>query len=209
MEAMKVDTLVVGALQTNCYLAYCEKTRACAVVDPGADPGRIFRRVEDLGLKPEILIDTHGHVDHIGANRDVRDRFKIPICLHRADLELMQNALQSEIARMLGARPSPPPDRLLEEGDVLPIGAGELRVLHLPGHSPGGIGLLGDGFLMSGDTLFCGGVGRTDLPGGSWDELDDSIRRKIFTLPDDTVVYPGHMEETTVGREKESNPYVR
>jgi len=206
---MKYESIVVGALQTNCYLVYCEETREGAVVDPGADPGRIFRTLEDLGVNPVILIDTHGHVDHIGANRDLKQRFDVPLCLHRADLDLLENSLLSEIALMLGAKDSPPPDRFLEEGDVLPIGKGELRVLHLPGHSPGSVGLLGDGFLISGDTLFRGGVGRTDLPGGSWEQLEDSIRGKIFSLPDSFAVLPGHMETTTVGREKSTNPYVR
>lgn len=206
---MTYSSLVVGALQTNCYLVYCEETRECAVVDPGAEPGRIFRMLEDLGLTPVLLIDTHGHVDHIGANRDIKERFDIPLCLHEADLDLLENCLQSGIAMILGAKDSPPPDRFLEDGDVLSLGTGELRVLHLPGHSPGSIGLLGDGFLISGDTLFNGGVGRTDLPGGSWDQLEASIRGGIFTLPDETIVLPGHMDATTVGREKAANPYVR
>jgi len=206
---MRYLTVVVGSLQTNCYLVYCEESRACAVVDPGADPGKIFGAVEEAGLKPEIIIDTHAHVDHIGANKDFKEKYQIPLCLHKADLGLLRNCLQSGIALMLGAKPSPEPDRFLSEGDVVPLGSGELEVIHLPGHSPGSIGLIGEGFVISGDTLFCGGVGRTDLPGGSWDELAESIRGKIFTLPDETVVLPGHMDATTVGREKTSNPYVR
>jgi glyoxylase-like metal-dependent hydrolase (beta-lactamase superfamily II) len=206
---MKVETVVVGALETNCYLVYCEKTLECAVVDPGADPEKIFRAIADKNLKPVTLINTHGHVDHIGANKDIKDRFDVPLLIHEADVPLLQNALLSEIAFLLCAQASPDPDSFLREGDEIRFGESRLQVLHTPGHSPGSVSLKGEGLLLSGDTLFCGGVGRTDLPGGSWDELVRSIQERIFTLDGQTRVYPGHGPSTSVDQEKNANPYVR
>jgi glyoxylase-like metal-dependent hydrolase (beta-lactamase superfamily II) len=206
---MKVEMVVVGALETNCYLVYCEKTLECAVVDPGADPEKIFRAIADKNLKPVTLINTHGHVDHIGANKDIKDRFDVPLLIHEADVPLLQNALLSEIAFLLGAQASPDPDSFLREGDEIRFGESRLQVLHTPGHSPGSVSLKGEGLLLSGDTLFCGGVGRTDLPGGSWDELVRSIQERIFTLDGQTRVYPGHGPSTSVDQEKNANPYVR
>jgi glyoxylase-like metal-dependent hydrolase (beta-lactamase superfamily II) len=209
MKSMKVETVVVGALETNCYLVYCEKTLECAVVDPGADPEKILRAIADKNLKPVTLINTHGHVDHIGANKDIKDRFDVPLLIHEGDVLLLQNALLSEIAFLLGAQASPDPDSFLREGDEVRFGESRLQVLHTPGHSPGSVSLQGEGLLLSGDTLFCGGVGRTDLPGGSWDELVRSIQERIFTLDGQTRVYPGHGPSTSVDQEKNANPYVR
>ena len=209
MIGMKIETVVVGALETNCYLAYCEKTRKCAVVDPGAEPEKIFRAIAELSLEPVTLINTHGHIDHIGANRDIKDRFDIPLRIHEADVHLLKNALLSEIAFLLNAKTSPDPDSFLQEGDEVRIGESRLRVLLTPGHSPGSVSLLGEGVLLSGDTLFYGGVGRTDLPGGSWDELVRSIQERIFTLDGQTRVYPGHGPHTSVDQEMDANPYVR
>ena len=206
---MKQETVVVGALETNCYLVYSEDSLECVLVDPGADPKKIFAAVAELELKPVLLVNTHGHIDHIGANKDVKDHYDIPLFIHAADAPMLQSQVQSEIAFLLNAHPSPEPDGFLEEGQEIKFGNSQLKVVATPGHSPGSISLKGDGCLFSGDTLFYGGVGRTDLPGGSWDELVDSIRSQIFVLPDDTVVYPGHGPATTVGQEKDINPYVR
>lgn len=206
---MKHESVIVGALETNCYLVYCQETLECAIIDPGAEPEKILRLIGHKGLKPTILINTHGHVDHIGANQDIKDTFDIPSCLHEADSPMLESVLQSELSFLLGAKESPPPDRFLKEGDVIKIGNVSLSVIHTPGHSPGSVSLMGDGILFSGDTLFFGGVGRTDLPGSSWSELERSIREKIFTLPADTVVLPGHGPTTTVSQEKKFNPFIR
>jgi len=206
---MKYESVIVGALETNCYLVYCQETMECAVIDPGAEPERIFRVIAHKDLKPTLLINTHGHVDHVGANRDIKDKFDIPLCIHAADGPMLDNVLQSELSFFLGAKESPPPDRYLEEGETLKIGNVSLSVVHTPGHSPGSVSLMGDDILFSGDTLFYGGVGRTDLPGGSWTELERSIKEKIFILPEDTVVLTGHGPSTTVGQEKKFNPFVR
>jgi glyoxylase-like metal-dependent hydrolase (beta-lactamase superfamily II) len=206
---MKYESVVVGALETNCYLAYCPETLECAIIDPGAEPEKIFRVVSQRDLRPTLLINTHGHVDHIGANRDIKDKFDIPLCIHEADRPMLESILQSGLSFFLGAKKSPPPDKYLEEGDELAIGTMSLKVLHTPGHSPGSVSLMGDGLLFSGDTLFFGGVGRTDLPGGSWEELERSIRDRIFTLPVETLVLTGHGPTTTVDQETKFNPFIR
>ena len=206
---MKVETVVVGALETNCYLVYCENTLECAVVDPGADPGKIIRTIAEKEVKPVVLVNTHGHVDHVGANKDIKDHYDVPLLIHSEDVPMLQNVLLSEIAFLLGAQASPDPDSFLNEGDEVRFGEASLRVLHTPGHSRGSVSLQGEGILLSGDTLFCGGVGRTDLPGGSWDELIRSIQEKIFTLDGKTHVYPGHGPSTFVQQEKDVNPFVK
>lgn len=206
---MKYEGVIVGALETNCYLAYCQDTLECAVIDPGADPEKIFRVIEQKHLRPTILINTHGHVDHIGANRDIKDRFDIPLCIHAEDAPMLESVLHSELSFFLGAKESPPPDKFLEEGEHIKFGDVSLVVFHTPGHSPGSVSLMGDGILFSGDTLFFGGVGRTDLPGGSWRELEKSIREKIFTLPGNTIVLTGHGPSTTVAQEIEFNPFIQ
>ena len=204
---MKYEIIVVGALETNCYLYYCAETRACAIIDPGAEPKRIFAAVAALELKPALILNTHGHVDHVGANRDMKDEYAVPLYLHPADAPLLAGGEISELSLLLGARESPPTDSLLVDGDEIAVGRGSVRVMHTPGHTPGSVGFLGDGVLFSGDTLFCGGVGRTDLAGGSWNDLEKSIREKILVLPGDTVVLPGHGPWTTVEREHLSNPF--
>jgi len=206
---MKQETVVVGALETNCYLVYCEDSLECVVVDPGAEPKKIFAAIAELELKPVLLLNTHGHIDHVGANKDIKDHYDLPLFIHEADAPMLQGELQSEIAFLLNAHPSPEPDGFLEAAQEIKFGNSQLVVISTPGHSPGSISLKGDGCLFSGDTLFYGGVGRTDLPGGSWDKLVDSIRSQIFVLPDETVVYPGHGPATTVGQEKDINPYVK
>ena len=205
---MKYKEVVVGALETNCYLVYCEETLQCAVVDPGAEPERIFLEIADAELKPVVIINTHGHVDHIGANWDMKDHFGVPLYIHAADSPMLGKIQQLELSLFLGAKDSPPADHLMSDGEEIKIGNSVLRVLHTPGHSPGSVSLLGDGFLLSGDTLFFEGVGRTDLPGGSQKQLEQSLREKVMTLPDETVVLPGHGPLTSVGQERVNNPFL-
>ncbi len=206
---MEFDSVIVGALETNCYVIYCPETFECAVVDPGAEAQKIFHLIAEKGLSPVNLLNTHGHIDHIGANKDIKERFDIPLCIHASDKSMLENVQQSELSFFLEAKDSPSPDRYLEEGDTIQIGKSSLKVIHTPGHSPGSVSFLADGFLLSGDALFYGGVGRTDLPGGSWPELVKSIKTKILTLPDETPVLPGHGPYTTVGQEKNLNPFIR
>ncbi|HUT07583.1 MAG TPA: MBL fold metallo-hydrolase [Candidatus Latescibacteria bacterium] len=205
---MKYELVIVGALETNCYLVYCDETRACAVIDPGADPEKIIASLTDLELKPVIVLNTHGHVDHIGGNSDIVRKYGVPLAMHAADTGMLQVSDYIELSLLLGARNSPEPDRLLAEGDDVSFGRASLRVIHLPGHTPGSVGFVAGGILFSGDTLFCGGVGRTDLPGGSWKDLERSIRERILTLPEETIVLPGHGPWTTVEQERDSNPFL-
>jgi len=198
--------IVVGGLETNCYLVYCETTKACLVVDPGAEAEKIFPVIAEEELHPIALINTHGHIDHIGANREIKDKFRIPLYIHAADKEMLTRPQSLELSLFLGAHDSPPPDGFLADGDEIEVGLGRLRVLHTPGHSPGSISLLGEGFLLSGDTLFFEGVGRTDLPGGNQRQIEKSICEKIMTLPDATEVLPGHGPLTSVGFERQNNP---
>jgi glyoxylase-like metal-dependent hydrolase (beta-lactamase superfamily II) len=208
IKKMKYETLVVGSLETNCYLVYCPETLECAVIDPGGEPDEIIRLISGLGLKPVAILNTHAHVDHVGANKDIKDKFNIPLYIHSADLSILEKAQDSELALFLEAKDSPTPDDFIKEGDEIKIGKSSLKVLHTPGHSPGSVSFLGDGFLLSGDTLFFGGVGRTDFPGGSWQQLESSIKEKILVMPDETIVLPGHGPSTTVGEEKRSNPFI-
>ena len=207
--SMKYETIVVGPLETNCYVVYCEETLECAIVDPGADPGKIIRFIAETGLTPSVIINTHGHVDHVGANRDMKEKYDVPLLIHEADSAILNHSFQSQLSFLLGAKKSPDADAFFVEGQVIEVGHSGLEVIHTPGHSPGSVSLLADGFLLSGDTLFCGGVGRTDLSGGSWSELEKSIREKILILPDGLPVLPGHGPSTTVGQEKDSNPFIR
>lgn len=205
---MNYEVLVVGPLETNCYVVYCQDSLECAVVDPGADADRIFQLIARKSLKPALILNTHGHIDHIGANKNIKEKYNIPLYIHSADSPMLENVQQSEMAIFLGAMDSPSPDHLLNDGDKIKIGKSFLQVIHTPGHSPGSVSFLGDGFLLSGDTLFFGGVGRTDLPGGSWEDMESSIKNKILTMPDEMIVLPGHGPFTTVGQEKRANPFI-
>lgn len=204
---MRYKMIIVGALETNCFLVYDPETLDCAVVDPGSEPGKIYPVIAEEGLRPVVLINTHGHIDHIGANRDIKDKYHVPLFIHAGDKDLLTRTQSLELSLLLNAQDSPPADRLIADGETIKIGKGCLRVLHTPGHTPGSVSLLGDGFLLSGDTLFFEGVGRTDLPGGNQAQLECSIREKIMTLPDDIVVLPGHGPLTTVGQERQNNAF--
>ncbi len=205
---MNYQLVIVGPLETNCYIYFCPETRECAVIDPGAEADQIFPLITHLNLKPVIILNTHGHVDHTGANLEIKDRYRAPIAMHQDDLPLLEENIQLEFGLMLGAKPTPRPDRLLADGDEVRVGQTSLKVIHTPGHSPGSVCFHTPGILFSGDTLFCGGVGRTDLPGGSWKDLIRSLRTRVLTYPDETLVLPGHGPRTTIGEEKENNPFL-
>lgn len=207
--ALAVRTVVVGMLETNCYLVSCTETREAVVIDPGDDGERILRAAEEAGLTVRLIVDTHAHFDHVGANGAVRDATGAPIAIHRLDARTLTLPVQIRGLR-LGGTVSPPADRLLEDGEEIAVGRESLQVLHTPGHTPGGISLYhaGEPLVFSGDALFQLGVGRTDLPGGDYDALMRSIRGRLFALPEATTVYPGHGPTTTIGTERAGNPYV-
>jgi hydroxyacylglutathione hydrolase len=204
---MIVERLVVGMLQCNCYVVGCEDTKAGIIIDPGGDAPVILDRAERLGLSIEHIVNTHGHIDHIAANRPIKEATDAMIAIHRDDAQWLVSD-QGDFARMLGVpSPGPPADVLLDEGDEINFGNESLRVVHTPGHSAGGITLVGDRLVFCGDTLFAMGVGRVDLPGGDWDTLMNSIKTRLFTMPDETILYSGHGPPTTIGREKGFNPW--
>ena len=204
---MILETMVVGSVFTNCYVIGCEETKAGAIIDPGGDPEQIISVVEKLGVNPIYIINTHGHADHIEANGEMKEKYGAQILIHEADAPML-TVPEKNLSVFFGpALETPPADTFMTEGDVIEIGTITLKVLHTPGHSPGGISLVGDGFVFTGDALFAGSIGRTDFPGASHSQLLESIRTKLFTLDDATKVYSGHGPESTIGWEKEHNPF--
>ncbi len=203
----KVHTLVVGRLQTNCYILQSDST--ALVVDPGDEPERILRFLTDISVKPGGIIATHTHFDHVLGVDSIRDKFEIPFLIHHDDLSMLES-MQSRVHQILGFSVPPPPkvDRFLKDGESIAFGEDRVKVIHTPGHSPGSISLAGQGFVLTGDALFNQSIGRTDLPGGDLDTLLRSITKRLFTLDDDTIVYPGHGQETSIGDEKQANPFV-
>jgi len=210
---MILKTLVVGQLQTNCYIVGDEETTECAIVDPGGNAPEILRAVAGLCVK--YVIDTHAHFDHMLHNSQVlealsRSQQTPPqLALHADEVPLLAGGGGAGWFGMVSSA-SPQPDRLVRDGDALPLGRLSLQVLHTPGHSPGSITLhcAAANALFVGDVLFRQGVGRTDLPGGDWDALMGSICNRLFTFADDTRVFPGHGPSTTIGHEKRSNPFI-
>ena len=202
---MIVKSLEVGHFYSNCYIVGSEQTKKGMIIDPGAEAGRILKTAEGLGLSIVLIVATHTHKDHIAALTQVKEVTGADYAVHEAEwTKRMTPASKSG-----GSLRSPPePDRLLHDGDIIGIGELRFRVLHTPGHSPEGICLQGHGLVFCGDTLFNFGIGRTDFPGGSFEQLMDSIRDKLMTLPDETEVYPGHGPKTTIGRERQWNPFL-
>jgi glyoxylase-like metal-dependent hydrolase (beta-lactamase superfamily II) len=207
-DGLLIHQLSVGPLQVNCYLVACRKTRDAMVIDPGEEGSRILYLAASEGLKIGKVINTHGHFDHIGANQQLVKATGAELMLHAADLPLLLNAKNHAEIYGLTVVPSPEPDRLLDQGDSFEVGEHTFKVFHVPGHSPGGICLLGDGHLFVGDVLFAGSIGRTDLPGGDFDALVKGVREHLFSLPDETIVHPGHGPDTTIGQERRMNPFV-
>ncbi len=209
---MILETLPVGSFMANCYIVGSEVTGKGMIIDPGADGRDILRVVKNQRLAIEIVVITHAHIDHIAATKEVVDGTHGKLALHKAEGDSAFASIARAQARALlgedlGEIPSP--DRLLADGDIIEVGELRFKVLHTPGHSQGGICLYGEGVAFTGDTLFNAGIGRTDFPGCSFDDLMRSIRTKLYTLPDETVVYPGHGPSTTIGTEKGWNPFVR
>jgi glyoxylase-like metal-dependent hydrolase (beta-lactamase superfamily II) len=176
------------------------------VIDPGEATPEIFEAVE--GLRVTTLVNTHAHIDHVGGNAAIKERTGAELVCHADAREMLQSVPMQGRMFGLSVPPSPEPDRLIGEGDTLRVGGATLRVVDVPGHAPGHIALIGDGFVIGGDVLFAGSVGRTDLFGGDMDQLMHSIRSKLLTLPDETVVYSGHGPPTTIGAERVSNPFI-
>ncbi len=207
---MILKGLEISAMAVNCYIVGCEETREVAVIDPGGNPRAILKLLEDDELKAVYIINTHGHIDHIGANRAIKDATGAKILIHEADSKMLVNSV-SNFSFLMGSKvTSPPADQFLKDGDIIKIGnTVELEVIHTPGHSPGGICLKTGDIMFVGDTLFYGSIGRTDFPGGSYKQLIENIRDRILCYDDKVVCYPGHGPETTVGFERKNNPFLR
>ena len=208
MKTLQIDTLVLGMMATNCYLARNKETGAAFIVDPGAAADRIIRKIDERNAKPEAILLTHGHFDHIGAAEELRNRYGIPICVLSEEKEIMEDTGKN-LSRMCGAGFTVTPDRVFCDGETVKLAGVSVQVLHTPGHTSGGACYYveQENVLFSGDTLFCCSVGRTDFPTGSMGQLHDSLHRKLFMLPDQTLVLPGHEQSTEIGYEKQYNPY--
>ncbi len=209
MPELAVQAIAVSPFQTNCYLASDVSTGDAVIIDPGDEAEVIVNAVRSAGLTVRAIINTHGHADHIAANGAMKNEFRCPIMIHELEVEYLSDP-DLNLASFIGhvGPISPPADRLLADGDEIVAGNLRFTVLHTPGHTPGGICLsIGDA-LFAGDTLFAGSIGRSDFPGGSHRQLLSSIREKLLLLPDETIVYPGHGCETTIGVERATNPWL-
>jgi glyoxylase-like metal-dependent hydrolase (beta-lactamase superfamily II) len=207
---MLIRSIPVGMNQTNCYIVGCEKTQQGAVIDPGGEGKRIVREIERIGLDIRYVLITHAHFDHIGGIAKVVEATGAKLAIHPNEQPLLEADGGASLWG-LEVEPSPPPDIELSDGQVLTVGELTFEVLFTPGHSPGGVTFYeaDEGVAFDGDLLFANGVGRTDLPGGDTSTLMHSITDVLFALPDDTIIYAGHGPKTTVGQEKQSNPWVR
>lgn len=213
---MKIAVFHFSLFGINSYVVYDPETKDAAVVDPGMidaeEEEALHGFIERNGLRVTHVINTHLHIDHAIGDKYVHDLFNAPVFAHREDLFLGKRLRQQAGQFGIAARVEDVSvNSFLHDGEEIRIGNGVLKVIHVPGHSPGGVALYDaeDSFLISGDSLFAGSVGRTDLPGGSMDDLIRAIRTKLLTLPDNTIVYPGHGPATTIGQEKRSNPYLQ
>jgi hydroxyacylglutathione hydrolase len=199
--------LVLGPLASNCYLVGSDSTGKGMVIDPADEGSLVLQSAQQVGLEIKLIVLTHGHPDHTGAVKEVKEATGAELAIHADDAPFLQQRVLA-MAFGLSYPPPPPPDRLLKEGYNIDIDDVHFTVIHTPGHTPGGICLLGHGVLFSGDTLFNCGIGRYDLPGGDYNRLMDSLQNKLMTLPDETIVYPGHGPETTIGAERRGNPFL-
>jgi len=205
---MIIHTLILGPMQANGYLLECEETHSAIMIDPGDDADEILSILEERKLNLELIVNTHGHIDHISANDDLKKKTSAKLFIHRLDADMIVNPhknLSSFIGRAIS---SPPPDIVLEDGDNLEAGTINLKVIHTPGHSPGSICLLADSDIFTGDLLFSGSIGRYDFPGSSYEQIMNSLK-KIMEFNDDLIVYPGHGPVTTIREERDTNPFLQ
>ena len=208
---MIIKQLTVGMMGVCCYVVACEETKKGVVIDPGGDEEMILATCSDEGIQVEYIIATHGHPDHVCGNRRIKEATGAAIVMHEKEADFFSRPEISQYFSMLGLEPSPPADRLVKDGDVISTGTLSLTVIHTPGHTPGGICLYQDPHLFAGDTLFVGGVGRTDFPGGDTEQLLQSIRGRLLSLPPLTTVWPGHGyggSRSTIADEERNNPFL-
>jgi len=193
----------------NCFIVACEDTHTAVVIDPGDEADRILLGLAESKLTLKYILNTHGHFDHVAANKKMKDATGADLIIHALDAPMLSQISASASMWGLSGDDSPPPDRTVAEGDTIPFGNLSLAVLHTPGHTQGGISFYTDGCVFVGDTLFAGSIGRTDFEGGDFETLIASIQKKLFELEENTRVLTGHGPETTIGKEKRHNPFAR
>ncbi|MDR4497968.1 MAG: MBL fold metallo-hydrolase [Candidatus Scalindua sp.] len=205
---MIIKNVVVGPLEVNCYIIGCEESREAAIIDPGGDADEIIRVIQNEGLKPEFIINTHAHFDHVGAVRAIQEHFKIDFLLHKDDLFLIEHLDEQVMQFGLDRVAKPEVNKFVKNGDNVSLGKMTIKTIHTPGHTPGGVCYYVDNNVFVGDTLFAGSIGRTDFPGSSYEQLIHSIKENLFPLGDSVVVYSGHGPSTSIGNEKTHNPFL-
>lgn len=210
---MKVEQMKVGFMDVFCYIVSCSRTSEALVIDPAGHEERVVERIQQKDLQLKYIVNTHGHPDHTCGNGKVQELTGAKIVVHELDAPLVRSEHGREMARQWGFTPSPPPDVTVKDGEQIVVGDVSLEVIHTPGHTPGGMCLLGEGNLFTGDTLFVGAIGRTDLPGASMTQFMTSIHERLLTLPGETIVWPGHdygyQPSSTIDNEKRNNPWLR
>ncbi|OAI44119.1 hypothetical protein AYO38_10050 [bacterium SCGC AG-212-C10] len=207
---LMVKGIVVGVFQENCYVIGNRRTREAICIDPGDQPEEILALARDMGVTIKLIANSHAHIDHVLGVRGLNAATGAKFLLHHQDLDLLRDGFHMSASRF-GLDPSqqpPDPDAYVEDGDIVEVEGLQLKAITTPGHTPGSVSYYTDGFLFSGDTLFRGSIGRTDLPGGSFEEEMRSICDRLLVLPEETVVLPGHMDETTIKFEQKHNPFV-
>ncbi len=209
INEVEIRGIVVGLFQENCYIVASPKTKEAIVIDPGDEPERVLELAKDMGVNIKLIVNSHAHMDHILGIQGIQEQTKAPFLLHAEDIPVLEGSSQraSEWLQRRGVV-VPSPSGYVAEGDTVSVEGLDLKVIHTPGHTPGSVSYYVNGALFSGDTLFQGSIGRTDMPGGSYPQIMSSIINKLITLPDDTIVLPGHQLETTIRDEKHMNPFV-
>lgn len=206
---MIIKTYQTGPLNVNTYVIVDEKSKKSAIIDVGGNIQKIMTDLKAEGITVECILNTHGHFDHILGEKEAQNLYNIPVYIHKADVILVEKMKEQTTMWGIPSSEAPVINGTFEDGDIIKIGELEIKVLHTPGHTPGGVGFLCENTLISGDSLFYNSIGRTDLPLGNYDDLINSIKSKFLTLPDDTRVLPGHERETTIGNEKANNEFLQ
>ncbi len=210
---MDIEQMKVGFMDVFCYIISCPRTNEALVIDPAGDEERVVERIQQKNLQLKYVVNTHGHPDHTCGNAKVKELTGAKIIVHELDVPLVSSEHGREMARQWGFTPSPPADITVKDGEQIVAGDVSLDVIHTPGHTPGGMCLLGDGNVFTGDTLFVGAIGRTDLPGASMPQFMTSIKERLLTLPGETIVWPGHdygvQPSSTIDHEKRTNPWIK
>jgi hydroxyacylglutathione hydrolase len=208
---MFIKQMTVGMMGVCCYIVACDKTKQGVIIDPGGNEDEILAACQSENISVKYIVNTHGHPDHVCGNGRLKEATGADIVMHTADADFFSQSNVEQFFSQLGLPASPPVDNRVENGDTITFGNENLKVIHTPGHTPGGICLYSDPNLFTGDTLFAGGVGRTDFPGGSTQQLLTSIKEHLLSLPPETIVWPGHGyggEHSTIAQEKTGNPFL-